>query len=240
MRRVFISYSIAERHIAERLAADLTQSGHTVLPADDVVVGDTTSARITRILRRAKSAIILLSPTYVESEQARTELEEILLAESKARTQIVPVLVKDITLPAFLRGRDLADLQSDYEGAVASIKKALASPPTQLEHSQTRRRALSSFLSAGATALVAGIASTIIGALSSLDDGAVFLSENRDTILIAIALIVVVSGLVAVFFSLYTRFRHRSAAQEALARGVQRIYLESLDASSLNPASTRE
>lgn len=62
--------------------------------------------------------------------------------------------------------------------------------------------------------------------------------DNKNTILLVVGVAVGLIGLVAGLFSLYVRFRHRSARQEALIRGIEASYLEILDKSSINPTSS--
>lgn len=229
-RDVFISYSRENRDIADRIARDLASSGLEVSYDKDLVPGEAWGPRLEQQLRSASHILVLLSPSYVQSPWARRELEAAALSESEGEARIVPVLIEDTEIPAFLRGKHYADLRADYEAGLALIKKALTTKPEVGEVSRARRfRRTSEILQV--------LVSLIAAAATSVSMADVALRDSRVVVVVGVV-VAVLTGLIA-FISVY-RPKRRSKPLEIVTQGIERAYIDALEQSDFNPVGTRE
>lgn len=229
-RDVFISYSSENRDVANRIAQDLANSGFHVFYDKDLVPGEAWGPRLEQQLRGAKYILVLLSPSYVRSPWARKELEAAALSESEGEARIVPVLVQDTEIPAFLSSKHYADLRANYEEGLALIKKALTAKPEVGEVSRARRSRKTYEIFQVSVSLIGAAAASV-----SMADVAL-----RDSRVVAVVGVVigVLTGFIA-FVSVY-RPRRRSKPLELITQGIERAYIDALEQSDLNPVGTRE
>lgn len=229
-RDVFISYSRENREIADRIAQDLVRSGLHVFYDKQLLPGEAWGPRLEQQLRRAKHILVLLSPSYVRSPWARRELEAAALSESEGETRIIPALIQDTEIPAFLRSKHYADLRADYEAGLALIKEALTTTPEVGEVSRARRFRW--------TFEIVQVLVSLLGvAFASVSMADLAL---RDTRVVAVVTVAVggLTGLIA-FLSVY-RPRRRSKPIQVVTQGIERAYIEALEQSDLNPVGMRE
>lgn len=234
MSDVFISYARDNHEMADRLAEDLRRSGHRVFYDKELLPGEEWDSRLTAELRRARYVLILLSPAYVHSRSARLELEAAALLEAEGRPRIVPVVVEYTEIPPFLRSRQFADLSKDYEGGFARIQKALATKPESTPGSRARLWRGASDLLVSLLGLLAGAVSAIV----SWRGSATVQVVDLPTIAVGVGVALGLTALVAAIWAYQPRKRPRPL--ETAMRGVERAYVDALDASSLNPLRIEE
>jgi len=112
---VFVSYSHVDATRTRELVKELSLEGVRVLGDWQFQGGDSLIARISESILRAGYLLVMLSPASVQSEWVRRELEIASAGElSENRICVVPVLLEDCPIPAFLRGKLYLDARSSY------------------------------------------------------------------------------------------------------------------------------
>lgn len=124
---VFISYSHADRSMAEAIANSLNDSGISVWWDQwDIQPGDSLITKIFEHgLSKATHFIVLLSPASVNSTWVKEELSIATIRRIEEMVRVIPVLVKDAEIPSALRSLFWVDLRSDFETGVNRIKNAI-------------------------------------------------------------------------------------------------------------------
>lgn len=228
-KNVFISYSDADGATADRISADLAESGFRVLNPRDLLAGEDLLIEIKRQLQAADYILVLLSHEYLKSSWARRELHLAAVLESEGDARLVPVLVQDTAIPPLLETRIYADLRHDYEAGLAHIKNTLAKRPEIIKIPQsTRSRRWREILQVLA-GLTAAAASTI-----SLAEVAVSDYRFAATVVVVGAM----TGLVAALSA--SRPRRPLKPINLLTKQVDRAYNRALEQSRLNPAASME
>jgi len=111
MTDVFLSYSRADRPVAEAMARELQRLGVDVWWDHDLLGGDDYRRRISDILTRVEAAIVIWSRRSVESQWVISEA-----AAARERKVLVPVTIDGQELPIDFRGLHTADLVSWMPG----------------------------------------------------------------------------------------------------------------------------
>jgi hypothetical protein len=125
--RVFISYSTADAHFVDQLTADLI-SEHLRVWVDrrESVPGDSFPQRIAEGLISADVFLIVLSPASVNSGWVQRELNSALVRETDdKKLRIVPILLKDCTIPILVRAKHYADFRTSYSSGLLQLLDAL-------------------------------------------------------------------------------------------------------------------
>jgi len=92
--QVFMSYSAADRELAEGLAKYLERDGFDVWYADArLFPGDNWSLAIGKALEDSDAMVVLLSPDSAKSEWVQREIE-FALSNPKYKHRLLPVIVK--------------------------------------------------------------------------------------------------------------------------------------------------
>jgi TIR domain len=111
MTDVFLSYSRADRPVAEAMARELQRLGVDVWWDHDLLGGDDYRRRISDILTRVEAAIVIWSRRSVESQWVISEA-----AAARERRVLVPVTIDGQELPIDFRGLHTTDLVSWMPG----------------------------------------------------------------------------------------------------------------------------
>lgn len=127
-RRVFISYSPADKQAAISLSVDLAGRGHRPwLDEWQIRAGETIPVKIAQ-----EFLLVLLSPRSVESGWVEREWLAKYCAEvTEGRVTVIPVLLEQCRVPTLLRTKKYADLRSDYQAGLTEILEALAAYSVQ-------------------------------------------------------------------------------------------------------------
>ena len=129
MSTVFISYSHADKEFARRLAADLRRAGCRVwIDEGELNVGDRLMPKIRAALDEMKFVVAVLSGTSVKSEWVKVELDLAMNRELKQKAVVVlPVVVDDVELPAFLEGKLYADFRNSktYRESLSLLTRSI-------------------------------------------------------------------------------------------------------------------
>ncbi len=124
--KVFISHSSKDGEFVDRLAMDLSARGIPVwYDKLDLQVGDSVPGKINQGLAEAKYFLIVLSPEAIESHWVQEELNAALMRQvASLGTFIIPVLLRDCSVPPLLAHRRHADFTRDYERGLSELLSA--------------------------------------------------------------------------------------------------------------------
>jgi hypothetical protein len=129
MAHVFLSHSHKDKPFARRLAADLRNAGHSVWTDEaEINIGDSLIGKIRAGLDQVDFVAALLSATSVKSPWVEKELEIASTREiDEKRVVGLPLLISDVELPGFLRGKFYGDFRDEtaYEQTFALLLRAL-------------------------------------------------------------------------------------------------------------------
>lgn len=135
-KKIFISYSHADKGVAERLAHALNAQGvdvwwdHWELQPGDSLV----SKLFESGLSQASHFLILLSPDSVRSRWVREELDIATVRRIEDLVRVIPVLIRDTEIPTPLRALLWVDLRSQFDDGVQRIVNVvheISSKPTR-------------------------------------------------------------------------------------------------------------
>lgn len=137
MAYVFLSHSHSDKPFARRLAADLRRSGHSVwIDEAEINIGDSLITKIRSGLDRVDFVAAILSETSLQSEWVQRELEIASNREiDERRVVVLPLLVEDVELPGFLKGKLYGDFRraEAYDDSLSRLVRALGpatAPPS--------------------------------------------------------------------------------------------------------------
>jgi hypothetical protein len=127
MACLFLSYAVADREFAERLAVGLTHLGHTVwFDTWEIAAGEVLTTRIDAGLARSEYLIVVLSPAALSSPWVERELGVALYDEIvEQRQRVLPVIVADCRPPPLLRAKRTIDFRESFEVGLAQLAIAL-------------------------------------------------------------------------------------------------------------------
>lgn len=129
MSYVFLSHSHADKPFARRLAADLRANGHSVwIDEAEINIGDSLIEKIRGGLDQVSHVCALLSRVSVASVWVQRELDIASNREiDERRVVVLPLLLEDVELPGFLRGKRYADFRDEasYSASLENLLKAL-------------------------------------------------------------------------------------------------------------------
>ncbi|MFL6258326.1 MAG: toll/interleukin-1 receptor domain-containing protein [Thermoanaerobaculia bacterium] len=108
---IFLSHAHEDKDFARRLAQDLVAAGARVwIDEAEILLGDSLIAKISEAIDVMDYLAVVLSPTSVQSEWVRREVEIALNGEIAGQTvKVLPLLLSSCDIPPFLRGRLYAD-----------------------------------------------------------------------------------------------------------------------------------
>lgn len=116
MSYVFLSHSHQDKSFARKLARALRNHGHIVwIDEAEILVGDSLVRKIEEGLDKVDYVVAVLSAASVASEWVRKELDAAMSREIwSKRVVVLPVLLEDVDLPLFLRGKRYADFRESH------------------------------------------------------------------------------------------------------------------------------
>jgi hypothetical protein len=115
-RRVFLSYSLADRGIAREVAEDLRAHGVSVwIDESELHAGERAQEAIRTQLDQADAFLLLIGRDSQHSQWARYEMSEVLKRTwSDPSRLVVAVLIGDAQLPGYLRDHDYLRLDPTH------------------------------------------------------------------------------------------------------------------------------
>lgn len=125
--RVFISYSVKDREVVDRIVAALKEDGHDIwMDALRLKPGDNISAKIEEGLNQAEALIVVISENSFRSPWVQQEFSAIALQQiSKRERKIIPVKIDQSAVPSYLADRVYLDLSKDPDQGLLQLREAL-------------------------------------------------------------------------------------------------------------------
>jgi hypothetical protein len=145
MSSIFLSHTHSDKTFARKMAADLRHRGHIVwFDEAEIEVGDSLIEKIRDGIDRVDFVMAIISKNSVMSMWVQQELDLASNREIEERRVIVlPVLLEDVELPGFLKGKLYADFRTEdqYDESFALLLRRLGpgKPPPPLEEPETKR-----------------------------------------------------------------------------------------------------
>ncbi|WP_115042916.1 toll/interleukin-1 receptor domain-containing protein [Xanthomonas arboricola] len=151
MPTVFLSHSHLDKPFARRLANDLRLAGHGVwIDEAEINIGDSLIQKIRDGLDQVDFVAAILSQSSINSPWVTRELDIASNREiDEQRVVVLPVLVEDVDLPGFLRGkfygdfRDNAQYDEKFKLLLRAIGPASSAPKPSAEELEQIRAQLS-------------------------------------------------------------------------------------------------
>jgi hypothetical protein len=129
---VFLSHNHADKAFVRKLGADLKRCGARVwIDEAEIVVGDSLLYKIGAAIEEMDFLAVVLSPSSVQSEWVKREVEVALHTEFYTkRIKVLPVLHRECEIPPFLRGKAYANFtkELDYTRSVRTLLKSVGLP----------------------------------------------------------------------------------------------------------------
>ncbi|ESX83425.1 toll/interleukin-1 receptor domain-containing protein [Mesorhizobium sp. LSHC412B00] len=129
MAYIFLSHSHADKPFARKLAANLRSNGHSVwIDEAEINIGDSLIGKIREGLDKVDYVCALLSKSSIDSQWVQKELDIASNREiDEKRVMVLPLLISDVELPGFLRGKFYGDFRDEgrYEEVFEALLRAV-------------------------------------------------------------------------------------------------------------------
>ncbi|HEX3556935.1 MAG TPA: tetratricopeptide repeat protein [Thermoanaerobaculia bacterium] len=127
---VFLSYSRADGKLVHRLAENLHNAGLRVfLDEWEIGPGDVVNLRLDAAILKSRNGVLCISPTALSRPWVQEEYAALLNRAVEKKLRLIPVLLADAELPAFLATRAWVDLRTadgpEYERKIRDLVAAL-------------------------------------------------------------------------------------------------------------------
>jgi len=135
MPSLFISHSYQDKEAVNRLSQILSERNIDILLSNTLsdtplAVGDSLVQEIPSALENADFVLVIISSHSLASEWVRREVDFAIANEiSHRKMNILPLLLEDVEIPGFLRGRLYADLSKGINYAADMLIKAMGVDP---------------------------------------------------------------------------------------------------------------
>ena len=151
MSSIFLSHSHEDNDFARRLGASLRREGHFVwIDEAQILVGESLIEKIREGIDRVDYVVAVISLHSIKSKWVQKELDIASIRElDENRVIVLPVLVDDVDMPGFLKGKLYADFREgrDYDESLAllirSLGPAVRSEEVDFSEKQRLRREFS-------------------------------------------------------------------------------------------------
>lgn len=129
MSSIFLSHNHADKPFVRKLAADLRLNGHIVwIDEAEIEIGDSLIEKIRDGIDRMDFLAAIISQKSLESEWVKKELDLATNRElEEKRVVVLPLLVEEVQLPGFLKGKLYADFrdESNYDNSLKLLLRKL-------------------------------------------------------------------------------------------------------------------
>jgi len=125
--KIFISHASNDKTFVDRLVNDLAKHGVDVwYDKFDIQLGDSVPGKINEGIAASKYFAIVLTPNSVASKWVTEELNAALVKQiASSGTFLLPLMLKDCTIPPLLAHRRYADFRTDYDSALSELLSVL-------------------------------------------------------------------------------------------------------------------
>ena len=125
---VFISYSEANKTLAQNLRSSLVKEGHSVPNfATDIAAGSNWHKELGKALEQSEAMVVLLTPESVNSSSVRSDIDYA-LSNPRFRNRLIPVMVRPTqAVPWILKklNRKMIRASNDLSQTAREIASAL-------------------------------------------------------------------------------------------------------------------
>jgi hypothetical protein len=121
---IFLSYKSDDSEWVEQLRDSLQKRGVRVwLDRDQIRPGDIFAAALEKGLETSRAVALVVTPESVSSGWVKEEYYRALSLTKKSGLQLIPVLLRDAELPAFLESRQRVDFRdtTEYEQMIEKL-----------------------------------------------------------------------------------------------------------------------
>lgn len=129
MSKVFLSHSHEDKLFVQRLATDLRHKGHIVwIDEAEIKVGDSLIEKIREGINNVDYVVAVISQSSIQSEWVKRELDVAINIEiEQKKVFVLPILIDNVDLPGFLKGKLYADFRSNdfYEKELGKMLQKL-------------------------------------------------------------------------------------------------------------------
>ena len=229
MAGVFISYSREDSAFAKRLSNDLKELDLNILSDEELILpGEEWAFHLESAFKKARFILLLLSPSYFNSQWAQKEMELAFISDHAGSSYIIPILVQKTELPNLIRNKYYADFCHDYDDGMKTLKRALTSKPAAQKSARKKEsRKMLDIL----VIVMLGFISSILGSITT------------DNLRIESVVLIVIffAGLTALIAGAVAFFQpsRGSGSVEIVSRNIDQIYQDALENSHLNPLRTK-
>ena len=145
MSSIFISYSHKDKQFAKRLATDVRDAGHAVwIDEIEILVGNSLIEEIRNGIDSVDFVAAIISSASLNSQWFKKELD---LASNREidekRVVVLPILLDDVELPGFLKGKYYADFKKkdNYQEGLDELLERLGprTPPPDISSANMLR-----------------------------------------------------------------------------------------------------
>ncbi len=144
MSSVFLCYSGQDSNFIERLTGDMITARLSIwVDKRELMVGDSLITKIGAAIKSNDHVIVVLSQSSINSTWVQKELGVALMREFEEKQVIVlPVLIEDCDIPAFLSDKVYADFRRNYRSGldqllrVFRVAPVLSAEPTKKERAK--------------------------------------------------------------------------------------------------------
>ncbi len=139
MSSIFLSHNSKDKPFVRKLADDLRKKGHYVwVDEAEIKVGDSLIGKIEEGIENTEYLGVVISNNSNKSEWVNREVRTALNQEiHNKKVKVLPILIEDAEIPAFLLDKKYADFTSDdnYENALQDILDRLSELPYGIDKS---------------------------------------------------------------------------------------------------------
>jgi TIR domain len=143
-RKVFISHSRAEQDVARQLSDVLRSHDFQPWSTADLRLGADAMPEITQCLRSADAIVVLIGESSPDSDSVRREWAEALehAWAHEGETALVPVVIGDADVPAFVRRRQPIRLDRPDAASLELVARHVEDPSAHAPraHSEEEQR----------------------------------------------------------------------------------------------------
>jgi hypothetical protein len=131
-RKVFVSYSHKDKKTADKLLKILSDNNISLWTDQSIRAGDHWASEIEKALDEASMYVLLITPDFLASDWAQYELGHAMARSRTTGAPIVPIILRDGPMPAFLERFLYLDARKmSLEEIADNVKQALASAEKQ-------------------------------------------------------------------------------------------------------------
>lgn len=129
--QVFISHNWHDKPTAKTLARDLAARGVRIwIDEAEIRLGDSLITKIREGIDKVDYLVVLISRHSIQSEWVTKEVDIAMNQEIEGKqVKVIPILLDDVSLPGFLKGKLYADLRSmdNYDFVLSQLEARLQS-----------------------------------------------------------------------------------------------------------------